>query len=198
MRPWTQGRPPAAAGTRARARRIRPAYILAGATLIFGLWLVSFVANLMRHWNFSCTKASGLFVIRSGKGAKRRHVLRKRRINYIDYRQSLLMKLFKVTTVEVGCSGYGKRHREISAIIPITTNSRIEGVSRRGFLGGLAAFSGAVAMGAAGKSPQSCPILCDPTDCSLPGSSVHGTDVHWILQERILEWIAMPSSRRSF
>ncbi len=103
-----------------------PAYILAGATLIFGLWLISFVANLMRHWNFSCTKASGLFVIRSGKGAKRRHVLRKRRINFIDYRQSLLMKLFKVTTVEVGCSGYGKRHREISAIIPITTNSRID------------------------------------------------------------------------
>ena len=32
--------------------------------------------------------------------------------------------------------------------------------------------------------------LCDPMDCRLPGSSVHG-----ILQVRILEWIAMPSSR---
>ena len=30
----------------------------------------------------------------------------------------------------------------------------------------------------------------DPMDCSLPGSSVHG-----ILQARILEWVAMPSSR---
>ena len=29
--------------------------------------------------------------------------------------------------------------------------------------------------------------LCDPIDCSLPGSSVHG-----ILQARILEWIARP------
>ena len=37
---------------------------------------------------------------------------------------------------------------------------------------------------------HSCPILCDPIDCSLPGSSGHG-----ILQERILEWAAMPSSR---
>ena len=35
---------------------------------------------------------------------------------------------------------------------------------------------------------QSCPILCDPMDCSPPGSSVHG-----ILQARILEWVAMPS-----
>ena len=31
---------------------------------------------------------------------------------------------------------------------------------------------------------------CDPMDCSLPGSSVHG-----ILQARILEWVDMPSSR---
>ena len=37
---------------------------------------------------------------------------------------------------------------------------------------------------------QSCPILCNPVDCSPPGSSVHG-----ILQARILEWVAMPSSR---
>ena len=34
--------------------------------------------------------------------------------------------------------------------------------------------------------------LCDPVDCSLPGSSVHG-----ILQARILDWVAMPSSRGS-
>ena len=39
---------------------------------------------------------------------------------------------------------------------------------------------------------KSCPSLCDPMDSSQPGSSVHG-----ILQARILEWVAMPSSRRS-
>ena len=39
------------------------------------------------------------------------------------------------------------------------------------------------------KSPQSCPTLCDPMDSSSPGSSVYG-----ILQERILEWVAVPSS----
>ena len=36
------------------------------------------------------------------------------------------------------------------------------------------------------------PILCDPMDSSLPGSSVLG-----ILQARIPEWVAMPSSRGS-
>ena len=39
---------------------------------------------------------------------------------------------------------------------------------------------------------QSCPTLCDPKDCSLPGSSVHG-----ILQARILEWGAICFSRGS-
>ena len=40
------------------------------------------------------------------------------------------------------------------------------------------------------KSLQSCLTLCDPMDHSPPGSSVHA-----ILQARILEWAAMPSSR---
>ena len=39
---------------------------------------------------------------------------------------------------------------------------------------------------------QSYPTLCDPMGCSWPGSPVHG-----ILQARILEWVAMSSSRGS-
>ena len=37
---------------------------------------------------------------------------------------------------------------------------------------------------------QLCLTLCDPVDCSPPGSSVHG-----ILQARILEWVAISLSR---
>ena len=45
-----------------------------------------------------------------------------------------------------------------------------------------------------GKSEvtQSCPTLCDPMDCSLPGSSTHG-----IFQARILDWVAISFSRGS-
>ena len=39
---------------------------------------------------------------------------------------------------------------------------------------------------------QSCPTLCDPMDCSPPGSSTHG-----FLHARILEWVAIPFSRGS-
>ena len=42
------------------------------------------------------------------------------------------------------------------------------------------------------KLLQSCLTLCDPMDCSPPGSSVSG-----ILRARILEWVVTPSSRGS-
>ena len=42
------------------------------------------------------------------------------------------------------------------------------------------------------KSLQLCLTLCNPMDCRLPGSSVHG-----IFQSRILECLSTPSSRES-
>ena len=42
------------------------------------------------------------------------------------------------------------------------------------------------------QSLQSCLTLCDPMDCTLPTSSVHG-----FFQARILEWVAIPFSRGS-
>ena len=39
--------------------------------------------------------------------------------------------------------------------------------------------------------PQSCPTLSDPTDCSLPGFSIH-----WICQARVQEWVSIAFSER--
>ena len=39
---------------------------------------------------------------------------------------------------------------------------------------------------------QSCPTLCDPMDCRLPGSSIHG-----VLQARVLEWGAIAFSKNT-
>jgi len=47
----------------------------------------------------------------------------------------------------------------------------------------------AAAAAAAGKSPQSCLTLCDPTDSSPPGSAIPGT-----LQAKTLEWVAISFS----
>ena len=47
-------------------------------------------------------------------------------------------------------------------------------------------------LSACSKSLQLCLTLCDPTDCSPSGFSGHG-----FLQARILEYVAVPSSRES-
>ena len=47
-------------------------------------------------------------------------------------------------------------------------------------------FPNVTAAAAAAKSLQSCPTLCNPIDCSPPGSPVPG-----ILQARTLEWVAI-------
>ena len=41
------------------------------------------------------------------------------------------------------------------------------------------------------EAAQSCPTLRDPTDCSLPGTSIHG-----IFQARVLEWGAIAFSKQ--
>ena len=55
----------------------------------------------------------------------------------------------------------------------------------------MGAGDGAAAAAVAAKSLQSCPTLCDPLDCSLPGSSIHG-----IFQARVLEWGAIAFSSK--
>ena len=55
---------------------------------------------------------------------------------------------------------------------------------------GMDNFKALTAAAAAAKSLQSCLTLCDPIDCSLPGSSVHG-----IFQARVLEWGAIAFSK---
>ena len=49
------------------------------------------------------------------------------------------------------------------------------------------------ALGGHAPRAQSSPTLCSPLDCSPPGSSVHG-----IFPARLLEWVALSSSRGIF
>ena len=53
-------------------------------------------------------------------------------------------------------------------------------------------LTGESASGVCVLAAQLCPTLCNPMDCSPPGSPVHG-----ILQARIMEWVAISFSRGS-
>lgn len=102
-----------------------PKAILILGGVILGGWLLSFVANLMRHWSFTATRCGSQLIIRSGIATKRKHIINRDKVNFVDFQQTLLMKISKISSVTLYCTGYGKKRREISALIPITTNSEM-------------------------------------------------------------------------
>ncbi|MCD7740746.1 MAG: PH domain-containing protein [Ruminococcus sp.] len=98
-----------------------PTIILIIAGMILLGRLLSFVSNLARHWSFTVTRNDSQFYVRSGVLIKRRHIINQSKVNYYDLNQTLLMKIFKICSVRLDCTGYGKSSREIDALIPITT-----------------------------------------------------------------------------
>ena len=73
-------------------------------------------------------------------------------------------------------------------LIKITHEFGNECVLGGGRQGGVARITVSCIVKSESKAAQSCPTLCDPMDCSLPGSPVHR-----VLQAGILEWVAFPS-----
>ena len=78
--------------------------------------------------------------------------------------------------------GWKKRHKR-SQKSPVPVLSREQPASRPW-------PSSLTSLPCHAKLMQSCPTLCNPRNCSPPGSSVHG-----ILQARILEWVPFPPPR---
>ncbi len=106
------------------ALRVPPAMVAIGLVIVGG-WLISFIANLMRHWSFSVSRQKNQLTIKSGFVTKRVHILDIDKINYIDVRQNLFMKWFFVSSVHIHCAGYGERKREIAVLLPITTRNEV-------------------------------------------------------------------------
>lgn len=98
-----------------------PRIILIVAAVVIGGWFISFLATLARHWSFTVSRTDKQLLVKSGVLIKRRHIINRSRVNYYDLTQTLLMKIFKICSVTLDCTGYGKSRREISALIPITT-----------------------------------------------------------------------------
>ena len=115
-----------AAGEISKNTQKIPFIIVISALVIIGGWLLSFFANLMRYWHFSVTRHGGRLVVRSGIWTLRHDVMHRERINYYDITRSLLMKIFRICTVNVNCTGYGKLRSEIPTIAPIASDKEVE------------------------------------------------------------------------
>lgn len=102
-----------------------------GITLIIALgWGFSFCSNLLRHINFKAQRFGDNIFVENGFFSRWKYYVNCSRINYADLRQNLLMKVCKVMSVHVSCTGYGKSKNEIPVFVPVTTRDRVIGSMR--------------------------------------------------------------------
>lgn len=94
-------------------------------------WGYSFLSNYLKHMNFKLEKIGRKIRIENGFFTKRICVISSDRVNYADLRQNLLMKICRVMSVNVSCSGYGKKKNEIPVFVPITAKSSAAEVMKR-------------------------------------------------------------------
>ncbi len=104
--------------------KIPPAGMAVSVVIGVG-FLISFGINVMRHLDFTASRKGQCIIISCGAGIKHTYCININKINMADLRQSLLMKLFGVTSVHVSCTGYGKRKNEIPVFIPVCALERL-------------------------------------------------------------------------
>ena len=101
-----------------------PAAIYLSLFIICG-WVLSFILNMLRYWKFSASRKGSTITIISGFIIKRIYNLSTPKINYVDFRQNILTMLFRISSVHIHCTGYGKIKRELAVLIPITTKHQV-------------------------------------------------------------------------
>ena len=101
-----------------------PAEIIILISVVLGTWLLSFILNLLRYSRFSMKKYSHIIRVTSGIFTKRVFHIVPEKINYLDLRQSFISKLFKVSSLNISCSGYGKNR--IPVLLPVLTKTQAD------------------------------------------------------------------------
>lgn len=100
------------------ALSIPPAAIIVGILIIF-TWLMSFIFNIFRYAGFTMKRDKNSLKIKMGAVTRRNYHIITNKINYIDMRQNIIMKIFKKTSLNISCSGYGNQKNELPVLLPI-------------------------------------------------------------------------------
>lgn len=86
-----------------------------------------FFTNMLRYAGFELRRDKHIIEIESGSITPRKFRINLRKVNYIDLRQNLIMKLFRVMSVNIKCSGYGTNSRKnMPVLMPVQTKKQVE------------------------------------------------------------------------
>lgn len=101
-----------------------PPTAVALALIILITWLLSFISNMFRYAKFTMSKGRRILKVDMGILTKRHIYLVPDKINYVDLRQSVIMKFCKAVSVNISCSGYGNKKNELPVLLPVQTPYR--------------------------------------------------------------------------
>ena len=93
--------------------------------LVLSSWLFSMINNLIRYGGFYMESDKRQLFVRSGLMTTRYFYLQNHQINFLDIRQNLLTKLFRVCSLAVNCPGYGNQRGSIPICLPILTQNEL-------------------------------------------------------------------------
>lgn len=105
------------------ALSIPPAAIALGI-LVIVTWLFSFVSNILRYAGFSMKREKNFLEVRMGALTRRSYHIVSDKINYVDMRQSMIMKIFRKTSLNISCSGYGGKKNELPVLFPVLSKNQ--------------------------------------------------------------------------
>ncbi len=107
-----------------RLAGIPPAAAAVGI-VILSLWLLSLIRNLLRYGKFTMQTDQRLIFVQSGILTQRSFLLRHDRISFLDLRQSLPTRLFRLYSAAVSCAGYGSQRGTIPVCLPLLTEREL-------------------------------------------------------------------------
>ncbi len=102
--------------------------IAAGAALaLIGGWMVAFTMSLLQTHGLCTRRTAELLHLQGGVLTKKFYQLQIKEISFIDIRQSLLTRLFRLYSVFLDGIGVGKEQSDIAAVIPFSTRKHAMG-----------------------------------------------------------------------
>lgn len=81
-------------------------------------WGVAAIRSLLRHLPFESTRYHNLLSVRTGALVRRDYLCTVSAVNYVDDRQTLFCKLFRLHIIFIHCIGYGKKRHSLSLLVP--------------------------------------------------------------------------------
>lgn len=96
-----------------------PFAVIAIGVFFILAWFLSFIINFVRYIGFEVKSDKNNIEVSYGFITRYKYIMKISSVNYSEYRQNMIMKLFNIVAVNVDCSGYGIKGKDFPLLIPI-------------------------------------------------------------------------------